>query len=265
MSETYEVYAVRYAHVERRATDNFVGGDAHDGPMPMDYFVWVVRNANRTLIVDTGFDNAAASKRGRQLLRPVETGLASIGVDHTAIDTVILTHLHYDHCGNSDLFPNARYYVQDKEMAFATGRCMCRDVFRVHYEADDIVAMVRRTFAGRTTFCDGSTEIAPGITTHFVGGHTAGMQIVRVETARGPVVLASDLSHYYANIEQGRPFPAVYHIGDLLDGYDMAKSLAGSDDRIIPGHDPLVLKRYPSPSAALDGMVARLDLPPRQS
>jgi hypothetical protein len=76
------------------------------------------------------------------------------------------------------------------------------------------------------------------------------------------VVLASDASHFYANMEQERPFPLVYNVGDMMQGYQRAYALASSADHVIPGHDPLVLHRYPCPSDALKGIVARLDVAP---
>jgi glyoxylase-like metal-dependent hydrolase (beta-lactamase superfamily II) len=119
--------------------------------------------------------------------------------------------------------------------------------------------MVRRVYAGRVRFHDGEGEIAPGVTLHHVGGHTMGLQIVRVATRRGWVVLASDASHYYANMEQARPFPIVYNVGDMVEGWRKAHRLADSPGHVIPGHDPLVLARYPAPSKDLEGVVARLD------
>ncbi len=90
-------------------------------------------------------------------------------------------------------------------------------------------------------------------------GHTAGMQIVRVWTAKGWMVLMSDASHYYANMEQKRPFPAVYNVAELMDGYKRAHSLAASPQLAIPGHDPLVLQRFPSEKREHEGWIARLD------
>ncbi len=63
---------------------NFLGGDDHAPPMPLDYYVWVVKTDERTIVVDTGFDAAAAAARGRTLIRPVAEGLAAIGVDASA-------------------------------------------------------------------------------------------------------------------------------------------------------------------------------------
>ncbi len=86
-----------------------------------------------------------------------------------------------------------------------------------------------------------------------------GLQAVRVATRRGAVVLASDATHLYANMEQTRPFPIVWSVAGMVEGYARLRALAQSAAHIIPGHDPLVLERYPAPSAELKGIVARLD------
>src|SRR5215470_9965863 len=108
----------------------------------------------------------------------VGEGLKAIGIAPDAVEDVIVTHLHYDHTGNYELFPRARYHLQDCEMAYATGRCMCHGHLRLPFEADDVVAMVRKVFAGRVTFHDGDDELAPGITLHRIGGHSRGLQSV---------------------------------------------------------------------------------------
>ena len=259
MTPAYEVYAVKYAHHERRASDNFIGGDPHDGPMPLDYFVWLVRGQGREVLVDTGFSAAMAAKRGRQHLRCPTEGLRLLGVDSSELRDVVITHLHYDHVGGFELFPRATFHLQEREMGYATGRYMCQECFRGAFEAEDVVGMVRRVYDGRVRFHDGDAEVMPGVSLHLIGGHTMGLQAVRVATRRGAVVLASDASHFYANMEQVRPFPIVWSVAEMVDGYRRLRELAESPAHIIPGHDPLVLQRYPAPSAALEGIVARLD------
>jgi glyoxylase-like metal-dependent hydrolase (beta-lactamase superfamily II) len=263
-ADTYEIYAVRYAHHDRRAAENFYGGDPHDGPMPLDYFVWAIKGEDRTLILDTGFDEAMAKKRGRDFLRPPRDGLRAIGVDPDKVGDVIISHMHYDHAGNNDLFPNATFHLQDREMAFCTGRCMCHRDVRRSFEESDVTAMVGRLYQGRVQFHDGEDEIAPGITVHHVGGHTAGLQFARVKTQRGWVVLASDASHFYANFEQMRAYATVFNVGDMLEGFTKLKRLASSIRHVIPGHDPLVLRRYPPPKPGLEGIAVRLDVDPRE-
>ena len=255
----YEVYAIKYAHHARRASENFIGGDPHDGPMPLDYFVWLLRGEGREIVVDTGFSAAMAAKRSRDHLRCPSEGLRLLGCDAVADKDELMTHLHYDHIGNFELFPAANFHLQDLEMNYATGRHMGQPVFRGAYEVEDVAGMVRSVYAGRVRFHDGDAGIAPGISVHLIGGHTMGLQVVRVATRRGSVVLASDASHFYANMEQVRPFPIVYSVAAMVEGYRRLHELADSPAHIIPGHDPLVLARYPAPSPELEGVVARLD------
>ncbi len=257
--EVYEVYAIKYAHHARLRSENFIGGDPHDGPMPLDYFVWLIRGGGREFVVDTGFSAPMAAKRQRNHIRCPTEGLKLLNVDSENIKDVVVTHLHYDHIGNFDLFPAATFHLQDLEMNYATGRHMAKPVFSGAYEVEDVVGMVRRAYAGRVRFHDGDAEIAPGVSLHLIGGHTMGLQVVRVATRRGWVVVASDASHFYANMEQVRPFPIVYSVAAMVEGYDRLRALADSPAHIIPGHDPLVLERYPPPNSALQGIVARLD------
>ena len=256
----YEVYAIKYAdHPNRSAANNFIGHDPHEGPMPIDYFIWLIRQGDRHWVVDTGFNRQAGESRGRRFIAcPGET-LKALGTDPASIAEVIITHMHYDHCGNHHLFGNARFHLQDREIAYATGPCMCFKSLREAYDEDDVVAMVRRVHRGKVVFHDGDEEIAPGLSVHRIGGHTMGLQSLRIHTRRGWLVLASDAAHLYANIEQERPFPIVYNVADMLEGHRRLYKLASSPDRVIPGHDPLVMKRFPAPNAALEGRVVRLD------
>ena len=261
--EVYEIHAVHYAHHDRPAHENFLGGDPHDNaPMPLDYFVWAIIGRERRFVLDTGFDAATGRRRGRHLVRPPAEGLAMIGVDAATVPDVILSHMHFDHAGNHGMFPAARYHVQDREMAYCTGRCMCHAPLRHPFEAADVTAMVGRIFEGRARFHDGSSEVAPGLSVHHVGGHSLGLQVARVRTRRGWVVLASDATHFYANFQQKRPFPVVVDVAQMLEGYDTLHRLASSPDHIIPGHDPLVLRRYPPSAPGLEGIAVRLDADP---
>ena len=152
----------------------------------------MIKGPHGTFVVDTGFDEAAAKERSRKIIHPVGEGLKALGVDPDKVEHVIATHMHWDHAGNYDLFPNARYHIQDTEMAYATGRCMCHQMLRIPFSESDVHAMVSKVFAYRVEFHDGVDELAPGITVHKIGGHSKGLQCVRVKTKRGYVVLASD-------------------------------------------------------------------------
>lgn len=256
----YEILALRYGTSSARpGSQNFILPDGHDGPMPMDFYIWVIRGDGRTIVVDTGFSPGASGRRNRKFVHAPADALALAGVDAAAVRDVVITHLHWDHSGNTDLFPNAAFHIQDAEMAQATGRCICHKWFRRQSEVDDVVALVRNLYAGRVTFHDGAGTVAPGVTVHLVGGHTGGLQIVRVHTARGFVVLASDAVHYWQNIEEQNPFPPA-NVMDALEAFRKVEELAEGRDHIIPGHDPLVLSRFPPLRGNLD--IVRVDLPP---
>ena len=149
-------------------------------------------------------------------------------------------------------------------MAFATGRYMMYPFFAHAYEVEDIVGMVRLNFAGRVTLHRGVAELAPGITLHPMPGHTAGLQAVRVHTSRGWVVLASDTAHYFENMADDRPFPICFHVGHMIDSFRAIEALAASPAHIVPGHDPSVMRLYSPPTPALEGIIVRVDLPPKE-
>jgi len=263
--DVYDLYAVKYATHQRKAAANFVNPvDPHEA-WPIDYFVWAAVSPARTFVIDTGFKAETARKRGRTWLRCPTEALALVGVDAETVKDVIVTHFHYDHIGNFDLFPAATFHLQDKEMAFATGRHMLNPKHGSSMNVDDVVGMVRHVYGHRVRFHDGDVELAPGLSLHHIGGHTAGMQSVRVMTRRGFVMVASDAAHLYANMETRNPFPVIFELDKVLAGYDRLKELADSPDHVVPGHDPLVLKYYPAVSRKLDGIAVRLDAAPRKA
>jgi glyoxylase-like metal-dependent hydrolase (beta-lactamase superfamily II) len=231
MGNAYEVYALRYATMSPRTPHlNFLIPDPHETTaQDLDYFVWLIRGAGREILVDTGFNAEEAKARSRKLnLNPVDA-LADFGVAADAIRDVIVT-----------------------------GRCMCNGMLRHPFSVEHVTTMVRHVYGERVTFHSGDGEIAPGVTVHRVGGHSDGLQVVRVETARGPVVLASDAAHYYANLQKRSPFPIVYNVGDMAQGWEIVERLAGHPDRFIPGHDPIVSEIYPRASDTVDAFALHL-------
>ena len=260
-SETYEILAIKYGEfADRRRHESFIAADDHAAPHPIDYFVWVIRNGQRSIVVDTGFDAAEGAKRGRKISRTPTQALEMVGVAAGNVEQVVVTHLHYDHAGTLGAFPKARFHLQEAEMAYATGACMCHGHLRYPFTADHVCEMVKNVYSGRVEFHDGDAEIAPGVTVHKIGGHSRGLQCVRIATASGAVVLASDASHFYENFEKGKVFPITIDIGDVLNGYTRLQALAASPRHVVPGHDPLVLQRYPALNSQTQGIVHRLDV-----
>lgn len=263
--EVYEVFAIRYGtKADRVRRENFIMTDAHDLPMPIDYYVWVIRNASRTFVVDTGFDHEEAARRDRKITRLPREGLAMLDVDAAQVEDVIISHLHYDHAGTLGDFPRATFHIQDLEVNYATGRHMCEETFRYPYSAEHVSQLVHCLYQGRVAFHDGDEELAPGVVVHHIGGHTMGIQCISVMTKRGRLVLAVDTAHFYENMEKPSPFPIVFSVADMLKGFHKMRGIAESPQHIIPGHDPLVMQRYPAPAKDLEGTVVRLDVPPTE-
>jgi glyoxylase-like metal-dependent hydrolase (beta-lactamase superfamily II) len=257
---TYEVFAIRLGSVERPARDNFLVPGEREGTMRLDFTMWLVVGAGRIIAVDTGFSRYSGTKRDRILRAAPAEALLRLDIAAADVEDVVLSHLHYDHAGNLDDFPRARVWVQAEEIAYATGRPMSHPRLSHFYEAEDVAALVRQVYAGRVGVIDGRHELASGVELHLVGGHTRGLQVVRVRTERGWVVLAADAVHYYANLAERNPFPAVLDVGQMLDSFEQIVALADSVDHIVPGHDPLVFERYPS--RADDEDIVALHLPP---
>lgn len=257
---TWEVHAIKYADRNSRTRrDSFIFDDNHDAPHPMDYFIWLLRRGNEVILVDTGYDQAEAQNRDRPIRMDPVAALRPLGILPEQIDHVIVTHLHYDHAGGLHLFPNAKLHMQAAEMAYATGPCMCHDTLRMPFTADHICEAVKRLYAGKVIFYDGDAEVADGVSVHCIGGHSRGLQAVRVRTQAGWLVLASDAAHYYENVFARKPFPIVVDLQNMLDGFATLERLASSPDLIIPGHDPLVAALFPQGAAA---HIRRLDQGP---
>ena len=109
---------------------------------------------------------------------------------------------------------------------------------------------------------DGDAEIAGGVTVHCIGGHSRGLQCVRIRTQAGWLVLASDAAHFYENVRARKPFPIVVDLQNMLDGFDTLNRLASHADLVIPGHDPLVRQAFPSDTAP---HIFRLDVGPNRA
>ena len=226
----YELYAIRYAERDARRSDHFIGGDPHDGPMLMDYFVWVAISPERSFVINTGFTAEVAAARGRRHLRCPAESLALVGLDRNSVADVILTHMHYDHVGTFHRFPAAQFHLQEVELHYTTGRYMRHPFLARSFEVEDVVGIVRLNFARRVTLYDGPAELAPDISLH----------------------------------PAGRPFTAAFHIGEMLEAYDALRAHAPSPQHIVPGHDPLVMRRYPPATPELEGVVVRLDVMPKE-
>ena len=262
MEPTYEVLALRYALMsDRKHFQNFmIPVDDHASADPMDFLLFAIRGNGRTIVMDTGFSPESGARRGREILRTPAQALLDAGIDPATATDVVLTHMHWDHAGGMEYFPKATFHIQAAEMSYCTGGCMCEPFLRRPYDVEDVRAAIDALYTERLKIYDGTQEIAPGITLHLIGGHSGGIQSIRVPTKRGWVVLAGDASHYWRNIRLRNPFPVVYDVGRMLKGFEIINGLADGPDHVIPGHDPLILKTFPLLNGNKE--IVRLDLPP---
>jgi glyoxylase-like metal-dependent hydrolase (beta-lactamase superfamily II) len=256
----YEVYALKFAEHPGGARGSFFFGpivDRATETVAVDYFFWLLRSADATVVVDLGFTREVADRRKRSYLRSPEEALADLGVSAADVPLVILSHLHYDHAGCWAPFTNARFVIQDAELAFWTGRFLSRRQFAWLVELDDLQAYLALNHEGRVRFVDGTAEVLPGVTVVQVGGHTPGSQVVQVATPEGPVVLASDSCPLYENLETDAPFGILTDVPGSLTAFDRIAALAGDPGRVVPGHDPAVLSRF-QPVSGSDGLTVRV-------
>jgi len=244
--ETYEVFALEYGRMDRSSRDFYLHSpDPHEWPRPIAYYLWVIRDQNRTVVVDLGFDKRSGDARGRVMLREPMEALGAIGVERQNVDTVIITHMHYDHAGHGPQFPDAEFVIQEREVAYCTGKPMSYPPLRGSFDIEHVSDMIRANFQSRVRFVDGDKEILPGISVHLIGGHSGGLQVVRVETEKGPLVLASDAAHFYDTVTEQNPFTIIVNLPEMVAGWDRIFELGAEPGRVIPGHDPLVSELYP--------------------
>lgn len=246
MASNYEVYALEYGRMNRSSRDFYLRSpDPHEGPREIVYYVWLIRNHERTIIVDLGFDRRSGDERGRVMIREPLDAFAALGVEVAEVDTVIITHMHYDHVGNVPEFKNAEFVLQEREIAYCTGKPMRYPACNFSFDVEHVTDIVRANFQARVRFVDGDAEIAPGVSVHLVGGHTGGLQFVRVETEVGPLIIASDAAHFYDTVTTGNPFTIIANLPEMMAGHERIFELGAAPERVVPGHDPLVSEIFP--------------------
>lgn len=258
----YEVLAVRYGTRATDRADTYLGFSVYQEPnleMTMDYYFWVIRNRHRTLLVDCGFSPEVGDRRGRTTLCPPLEALSRLGIAPHDVDAMVVTHAHYDHIGNLDSFGDVELVASRREVEFWSGRLGRRAQFAAATEDKEIGSLLAAAEADRLTLFDSRCELAPGIELIDVGGHTPGQAIVTVTTAEGQVVLASDSLHFYEELERDWPFAVVADLADMYRAFDLLRELTSTTGTaLVAGHDPEVMKRFPSAGVGLEDLAVRV-------
>jgi glyoxylase-like metal-dependent hydrolase (beta-lactamase superfamily II) len=239
----YAIYALKYGERDTTACQFFYREASH-APLTLHYYVWLILGGPHPVLVDTGFLDDDARARGiRGYVSPAAV-VERAGVRPGEVPVALITHLHYDHWAGHSLFPGAEHWIQRDEVAFWTGPFGRYHAYRQSANVEALADLVALNYAGRLRLVDGDREVLPGIRLHRVGGHTAGLQIVSVRTARGPVVLASDASHFYRNVETRQPVQIITSLPEMLAAFETIDALAGPGRLIVAGHDPEVADRF---------------------
>lgn len=264
---TWGVLQVRYG--ERAARKGYVFHEYEryglpDGTIPMEYSYWILRRDGRTVLFDTGYDIPEYAEHDEVELVPVPEGLALLGIDPLEVDTVVLSHFHYDHLGWLHLFRNATVVAHrlERETWFARWERddLGRLVWPAHLEA---VAAAERE--GRLRLIDARAELEPGIEVVPIGGHSPGELLLRVDTVSGSFLLASDAAHFQEEIDHDWPFFAFDDLQEMLDGFAFIRGLAAETGSIvIPGHDGRTRLAYPAADGPGGDVAVVLAPPPEQ-
>ena len=262
----YRVLAVRYAERETTLADAYYRWSSYgepDGPLDMSYYFWVLwplhEPETSPIVIDCGFDPELGRRMGRRCLCEPAEALARLGVDPAAVQRLVISHMHYDHIGNLGLFANARISVARDELHFWTTDPLAeRPQFALHTDPGGVQRLRQAAAMGRVDEIGRRADIAPGLTAIQVGGHAPGQLVFEIAGEHGALVLANDAVHYEAELQSDRPFGIFSDLGGMYRGYDTVRALMGSGATLVPGHDPLVMERFPAVDGDARGLAVCL-------
>jgi len=252
----YSIQAIRYANSQGDSVADLVMGAPRNETIDTVFVVWLIRGGGRNILFDSGFHREKWFKYFpvTDYLRPDEA-VKLAGVKPDEVTDVVISHAHWDHMGGIDLFPKAIVWIQKDEFRYYTGEAWQADGDHDGIDPEDARELVRLNTEGRLRLVDGdNTEIFPGIRAYTGARHTYASQYLRVEGSPS-FVLASDNCYLYRNLAEHKA-SATFSKADEranIKNQERMIELAGSVDRIVPGHDALQFRRFPT-----KGRVARI-------
>jgi glyoxylase-like metal-dependent hydrolase (beta-lactamase superfamily II) len=250
-SPEYSIEAIRLADSPGDLVSEMVMGAPKDEKIDSIYAMWLIRGGGRNILFDSGFHRERWFKVWTitNYLRPDEA-VKLAGIQPEEVTDVVISHAHWDHMGGIDLFPKATVWIQKEEFHYYTGDAWQPGGQHGGIDAEDAAELVRVNTQGRLRLVDGdNVEIFPGIRAYTGGRHTYGSQYLRVE-GNPPFVLASDNCYLYRNLAEHKAsdtFSKADYPANIKNQERMIQ-LAGSPDRVIPGHDALQFQKFPTQS-----------------
>lgn len=252
----YEIYAVKYAGPFKRPVAKVLWNTDWEKEIEVNYYIWVVKGNSEILIVDCGVAPALAEKMQLQgYVNPVEV-LARIGVEASQIKRVVITHVNFDHVSGIELFPKALFYVQEKEFNFWIKDPVAKKPPFLMYSdpvGNDYLARLEGT--ERLVLVKGDEEILPGIELLLSPGHTPGLQVVAVNTAKGTAIVGSDCGHIFKNYETEIPSCFIVDLVAWMKTYEKVKAKVSSLNLLFPGHDVKMSTDYPKVAEDITRLV----------
>jgi glyoxylase-like metal-dependent hydrolase (beta-lactamase superfamily II) len=275
----YSIWIVEYARVEEYPVSWILYGARNEGNTVLPYCYAVLQSDEHLIVVDSGFNMAdygevLAKNFGVSHWQPPKVVLGRLGFDPDDVDTVILTHNHFDHAGGVDLFPNAHVFIQHREIShylWAKGLPDRLQFITSATDPDLVMSLVQRMKDGKLTLTDGEAELRPGIIAHpAFETHTDGSQYITVENAHdGRWVMAGDNMYVYENVTgrgDGRYIPIGYGMGSLEKGLLLTEEMFTAVDerveRMVPFHALEMWDRFPSQRFDDTLHIAELSLRP---
>jgi glyoxylase-like metal-dependent hydrolase (beta-lactamase superfamily II) len=265
VAPSYRAYAIRYADREMNLSECYYAWRSYgvpDAPVTMSYFFWVLEPRHDDhagpIVVDTGF----APERGVGRIPRItpREGLGLLGIDPARVQRLLISHMHYDHIGNVNLFPQARITIAGRDYEFWAGDPVAkRQQFGQHTDWQGVELLRQAEADGRLEMIAGKTEIAPGVTALDVGGHSPGQLIFDVAGVDGDIALASDAIHYYDELDDDRPFLVFNDLADVYRAYERLRERVANGAALVPGHDPAVMQRFPRLDGAAGEHVVSLE------
>jgi glyoxylase-like metal-dependent hydrolase (beta-lactamase superfamily II) len=205
---------------------------------------YLIVGGEKVVVIDAGFRDAAELEASTGLPfrcapeHALEANLARHGLEPGDVDIVVFTHLHFDHSGLADRFPNARLLVQRTELQYAAAPLSPA----MFYERLDIAKLVDPLWP-QIDLLDGDAEVIPGVRAVLTGGHSPGHQIIYVGVESGPAIVCGDIAYVVdPAVTQGIPPSYVISMPDTLAALARIKRDA---THVLPMHDATVFATYP--------------------